>query len=263
MIIFEQIKVIKMNFQKRKQKILNKLNEQGEVDVKQLAIDLEIAEITVRRDLNQLASDGLLYRTHGGAMKVNPLEKPHDFVNKAAQNPIAKDNICRMAAGQILDGDIIFMDCGSTVFRLCQFIKNKKIKVITNSLPVIYELQNCAVSLNIIGGEFDAERQAVHGSMANEHISKYRAGKAFLGVDGISENGLFANTEREASITTAFANNSAYTYLLCDAGKIGKESYLKFADLSLVNAIITDADMSKLAGFKEQGIAILNVKRSG
>ncbi len=248
-----------MNFQKRKQKILEQLNAHGEVDIKQLAAGLAISEITARRDLNQLASDGLLYRTHGGAMKVNPFEKPHDFINKAAKNPEAKDNICRVAAGQICDGDIIFMDCGSTVFRLCQFIKNKKIKVITNSLPVIYELQNCAVSLNIIGGEFDSERQAVHGSMAGEHISKYRASKAFLGVDGISVNGLFANTENEAAITTTFANNSDYTYLLCDASKIGKESYLRFADLDLIDAIITDADGGKLEGFEDKGMVILNV----
>jgi len=249
-----------MNFQKRKQRILDKLNEHGEVGVKQLAAELNLSEITARRDLNQMAGDGLLYRTHGGAMKVNPFEKPHDFINKAAKNHEAKDNICRVAANQIMDGDVIFMDCGSTVFHLCQFVKNKKIKVITNSLPVIYELQNCAVSLNIIGGEFDVERQAVHGSVANEHISKYRATKAFLGIDGISENGLFANTETEAAITTAFANNSAYAYVLCDSSKIGKESYLKFAGLSLINAIITDAPMSKLAGFKDQGVAILRVK---
>jgi DeoR family fructose operon transcriptional repressor len=259
MITFEQSKLIKMNFQKRKQKILDKLNETGEVDIKQLAVDLRIAEITARRDLNQLAADGLLYRTHGGAMKVNPLNKPHDFVNKAAVNATVKDNICRVAANQIMNGDIIFMDCGSTVFRLCQFIKNKKIKVITNSLPVICELQNTSVALNIIGGELDAERQAVHGSMANEHISKYRAAKAFLGVDGISKNGLFANSEKEADITNAFAAHSACTYMLCDASKIGKESYLKFADLNMVNAIITDAADDKLEGFSEQGVVILKV----
>ncbi|WP_295676560.1 DeoR/GlpR family DNA-binding transcription regulator [uncultured Mucilaginibacter sp.] len=250
-----------MNFPKRKQKILAQLDKDGEVDVKQLADDLQISEITARRDLNQLAADGLLYRTHGGATKVNPFEKPHDFLNKGAQNATAKDEICRIAAGQINDGDVIFMDCGSTVFRLCQFIKNKKIKVITNSLPVIYELQNCSVSLNIIGGEFDKERQAVHGSMAIEHISKYRASKAFLGIDGISKNGLFAGSENEASITTSFAANSAYTYLLCDASKIGRESYLRFADLSLINAIITDAAIDKLLGIEEQGIIILNAKK--
>ena len=123
-----------MNFQKRKQIILDRLNADGEVDVKLIAADLAISEITIRRDLNQLAADGLLYRTHGGAMKVNPFEIPHDFVNKAAKNVEVKDKICRAAAEQINHGDIIFMDCGSTVFRLCQFIKNKKIKVKANNL---------------------------------------------------------------------------------------------------------------------------------
>ncbi|UOE52657.1 DeoR/GlpR family DNA-binding transcription regulator [Mucilaginibacter sp. SMC90] len=246
-----------MNFPKRKQKIIEQLNQSGEVDIKQLAVELNISEITARRDLNQLATDGLLYRTRGGATKVNPLEKPHSFVNKSAQNAAVKDAICRLAAMQINDGDIIFMDCGSTVFRLCQFIKNKKIKVITNSLPVIYELQDCAVSVNIIGGELDKERQAVHGATAIEHIQKYRGTKAFLGVDGISKKGLFANSEHEASITTAFAANSAYTYILCDAGKIGRETYLNFASLDIINAIITDADTNQLKGFKDTGITAL------
>jgi DeoR family fructose operon transcriptional repressor len=248
-----------MNYPKRKQIILDKLNTAGEVDIKETAAILEISEITIRRDLNRLAGDGLLYRTHGGAMKVNPLEIPHDFVNKAAKNIEAKDKICRAAAALINDGDIIFMDCGSTVFRLCQFIKNKKIKVITNSIPVIYELQNSLVSLNIIGGEFDQERQAVHGKMANEHIARYKANKAFLGVDGISANGLFANSELEADITQAFAKHSAKTYLLCDSSKIGKESYLKFAELEMVDTLITDSRSDELAQFKKPGVEIINV----
>lgn len=246
-----------MNFQKRKQKIFEELDAQGEVDIKKLATELGISEITARRDLNQLAADGLLYRTHGGAVKVNPQERPHAFVNKAAQNAEVKDAICRVAAAQIEDGDIIFMDCGSTVFRLCQFIRNKRIKVITNSLPVIYELQDSGVSLNIIGGELDDARRAMHGTIANEHIARYRATKAFLGVDGISLNGLFANSEKEAGITTAFAANSAYTYLLCDAGKIGRETYLNFGSLDMVDAIITNAGEEAMQGYEEQGVKVL------
>ncbi|WP_426667994.1 DeoR/GlpR family DNA-binding transcription regulator [Mucilaginibacter sp. McL0603] len=248
-----------MNFQRRKQIILEKLNADNEVDIKQMAVELSSSEITVRRDLNQLAADGLLYRTHGGAMKVNPFEIPHDFINKAAKNVEVKDKICRAAADQINHGDIIFMDCGSTVFRLCQFIKNKKIKVITNSIPVVYELQNSLVSLNIIGGEFNAERQAVHGKIADEHIARYRANKAFLGVDGISRNGLFANSELEADITQAFAANSAKTYLLCDDSKIGKESYLKFGELSMINSIITNSRSEELVHFKKQKIEVIIV----
>ncbi|OOQ62253.1 DeoR/GlpR family DNA-binding transcription regulator [Mucilaginibacter pedocola] len=248
-----------MNFQKRKQKIFEELEQQGEVDIKKLAAELGISEITARRDLNQLAADGLLYRTHGGAVKHQP-ERPYTFAAKTEQHAAVKDAICRVAASQIQDGDIIFMDCGSTVFRLCQFIKNRKIKVITNSLPVIYELHDSAVGINIIGGELDAGRQAVHGSTANEHIARYRANKAFLGVDGLSVNGLFANSEKEADITTAFIKHSAYIYLLCDAAKIGKETYLNFAKADAVNAIVTNAPADKLTAFEEQGITILKVK---
>jgi DeoR family fructose operon transcriptional repressor len=248
-----------MNFQKRKQIILEKLTVSGEVDIKLIAAELDASEITIRRDLNQLAADGLLYRTHGGAMKVDPLQVPHDFMNKAAKNVEAKDKICRAAANQINHGDIIFMDCGSTVFRLCQFIKSKKIKVITNSLPVVYELQNSLVSLNIIGGEFNAERQAVHGKIADEHIARYKATKAFLGVDGISRNGLFANSELEADITQAFAAHSAKTYLLCDDSKIGKESYLKFGELNMINAIITNSKSEELDYFTKQGVEVIGV----
>ena len=248
-----------MNFQKRKQIILKKLKAAGEVDIKQLAAELETSEITIRRDLNTLAEDGLLYRTHGGAMQVNLLEIPHDFVNKAARNIEAKDKICKTAAAEISDGDIIFMDCGSTVYRLCQFIKSKKIKVITNSLPVVYELQNSLVSLNIIGGEFNTERQAVHGKVADEHIARYKATKAFLGVDGISRNGLFANSELEASITEAFAAHSARTYLLCDESKIGRETYLKFAGLDAINTIITNSRSDELAFIRKMGVEIIEV----
>ena len=248
-----------MNFPKRRQIILDKLKTDGEVDIKKVAAELSISEITIRRDLNQLAADGQLYRTHGGAMKVDPLQTPHDFINKAAKNVEAKDKICRTAARMINDGDIIFMDCGSTVFRLCQFIKNKKIRVITNSLPVVYELQNSLVSINIIGGEFNTERQAVHGKIADEHIARYRATKAFLGVDGISRNGLFANTELEADITQAFATHSDKTYLLCDSSKIGRESYLRFAGLEIIQTVVTDSQSDELNFFKKQGVEVLTV----
>ena len=130
---------------------------------------------------------------------------------------------------------------------------------ITNSLPVIYELQDSMVSVNIIGGELDKERQAVHGNTAIEHIGKYRANKAFLGIDGISAAGLFANSESEASITSAFAANSGFTYLLCDESKIGRETYLNFAKTDAINGIITNAGKDKTEVFLKNGLVVLNV----
>lgn len=248
-----------MNFQKRKRLILEKLEAETEVDIPKLSNELGVSEITVRRDLNNMAADGLLFRTHGGASKVNPMAIPHDFMNKAARNIGAKDKICRAAAAMIHDGDIIFMDCGSTVFRLCSFIRNKKIKVITNSLPVVYELLSSEVSLNIIGGEINRDRKAVHGSMANEHIERYHATKAFLGVDGISRKGLFANGELEADITRALSAHSSRTFLLCDESKIGRETYLNFGTLEMIDVLITDSRADDLLYFEETGIEVIRV----
>ncbi|MFN8347108.1 MAG: DeoR/GlpR family DNA-binding transcription regulator [Spirosomataceae bacterium] len=249
-----------MSYQSRKQIILKIVEEKGEAEVKELAQILDTSEITVRRDLGLMAADGLIYRTHGGAMKLSLVNPPVSFAQKSGRNADKKDYICRLAAAEINDGDVIFMDCGSTVFRLCPFIKNKKIKVVTNSLPVVYELMNTEVSINLIGGEVDNERQAVHGVIAAEHIRRYRADKAFLGVDGISpENGLSAVSEKEAELTQAMANQARITYLLCDSAKLGKNKYLTFAPLQLVNVLVTDEQSTEIIdSYTAAGVKVLH-----
>ncbi|MGV3560655.1 DeoR/GlpR family DNA-binding transcription regulator [Larkinella arboricola] len=250
-----------MSFPNRKRIILQTVEEKGSVEVKELAELLQTSEITVRRDLTQMATDGLIYRTHGGAMKVSLAKNPVQFVNKTAVNSENKDYICRLAAQQIQEGEVIFMDCGSTVFRLCQFIRNKRIQVITNSLPVVNELLQSEVTVNLVGGEVDAKRQAVHGLIAHEHIARYRAHKAFLGVDGISAaNGLSAHSETEAGMTLAMAGQAEETYLLCDSTKLEKDKYMQFAPLSLVQTLVTDPDARPeiLALYREQGVRVMN-----
>jgi len=252
-----------MNFQKRKNIILELIKDLGELSVSDIAEKTGASEITVRRDLAALAANGLLYRTHGGAMKIELTKTPFDFKNKAAVNADQKDHICRIAASEILEGDIIFMDCGSTVFRLCQFIKNKEIKVVTNSLPVLYELMGSAVKINLVGGEVDPVRQAIHGKIAEEHICRYQVNKAFLGVDGISsENGLSAHSELEAGITLAASSHADVTYLLCDISKIGKDKYLQFAPANLVNVLITNEENIETKKLKEKGMRVLTTLKS-
>ncbi len=250
-----------MNFQNRKQLIVRAVEEQGSVDVQALADLLHTSTMTVRRDLVQLAASGLLYRTRGGAMKVSLATDTHRFVNKTAVNAEQKDYICQIAAGEIQEGDVIFIDCGSTVFRLCPFIRNKRITVVTNSLPVVAELLASEVSINVVGGEVDKDRQAIHGLMAEEHMARYRANRAFIGVDGISlQNGLSANSEREASTAVAMARQADKTYLLCDSTKLESEKYLFFAPLSLFDVIITDdkANPETVTAYRQAGITVMN-----
>jgi DeoR family transcriptional regulator, fructose operon transcriptional repressor len=186
-------------------------------------------------------------RTHGGAMKVSLSQMPVSFAQKSAINSEQKDEICRKAVDQIQEGDVIFLDCGSTVFRMCPLIRNMNIKVVTNSLPIINELIGSSVSLNFAGGEIDFERQASHGKMAIEHFQRYRADKAFVGVDGISlKSGLSASSEKEAEITMAICQNARETFFLCDSSKLEKDRYFPFAPIDFVKNLIID-----LKGFRD------------
>jgi len=144
-----------------------------------------------------------------------------------------------------LAGDTIFIDCSSTTFPLCPLIRHLSICVVTNSLPVLFELVGSAVQVVLADGEVDAERQALHCTVAIEQLKRYRVGKAFLGVDGLSmTSGLSANSEAEAAISLAAARAASYVYLLCDASKLEQGKYFQFAPLSLINTLITDARAS-------------------
>ncbi len=252
-----------MNFQERKKKILAALDDAESLSVFELAEILEASPATIRRDLGDIAEEGLLVRTHGGAMK---MENPAltGFSEKSGVNSPTKERIAEKAASYVQDGDIIFLDCGSTVFQMCRFLKKKSIRVITNSLPILAELIDVpSIQINLIGGELNKARRAVHGDKAVQHIHGYHAHKAFIGVDGLSvENGLTAHSEHESSITTAFIRNAGQVMLLCDASKIGRDSYVKFAELSAIHTLITDsgADAGKTSALQQTG---LNVEVAG
>lgn len=249
-----------MNFQNRKRLILELVNARESVDVRDLAEQLRTSEMTVRRDLAQLAEGGLLFRTRGGAMRIDLANQPFRFENKAASRSEQKKHIAQLAAQQIDEGDIVFLDCGSTVFQLCPFIRHKRIQVITNSLPIVGELLDSAVTVNLVGGEVDKERRAVHGLMAEQHLRQYRAKRAFIGVDGLSaQHGLSANSEKEASTARLMAAQAEQTYLLCDSSKFETVRYFQFAPLTLAQVLITDPDApaDQLARYAEAGLAVL------
>lgn len=234
-----------MNFQERKRIILSAVVEAGSLSVSELSERLGMSPATIRRDLHDIADEGLLLRTHGGAMKIED-QVLTSFVAKSGTNEENKEKIAQLAAEYVADGDIIFLDCGSTVFKMCRYLKKRTgIKVITNSLPIMAELIDVpSISLNLVGGEIDKQRKAVHGHRAIAHIGSYHAHKAFIGIDGISaQNGLTAHSEHESSITSAFIDSASQVFALCDSSKIGKDSHIKFAALSQINTLFTDSDL--------------------
>lgn len=251
-----------MSFQERKRKILNILEEFDQLSVAEISEKTAVSPATVRRDLKDLDAQGLLQRTHGGAIKLET-QKFTGFHQKKNVSESKKQLIAKLAADQVKPGDTLFMDCGSTVFAMCSYLKKiKPLKIITNSLPVVAELMTCPeISINLIGGELDQTRRAVHGQMAVEHIHHYHALKAFIGTDGFSiKKGLTSNTELEASITKAFCFNADQIYLLCDSSKIERNAYVQSVSLSHITCLIIDSppDPAVLNELSVMGIITLS-----
>jgi DeoR family transcriptional regulator, fructose operon transcriptional repressor len=246
-----------MSSKARQKGILEQLKRGEELSVKELADLFETSDITIRRDLITLSEKGLLVRTHGGAM----LPEGTSFHQKESRNNEAKTYIGKLAASYVKTGDVIFMDCGSTVFQMCAHLRKlERLTIITNSLPIVAELLGQpGFTINLAGGEIDAGRRAVHGSMALEHIARYKADKAFVGVDGFSlDNGLSASGEKEASMTLAMACRTRETYLLCDSSKLEQDAYLQFAGLSHIDFLVSDRGISQVlaARYEQAGIRL-------
>ena len=246
----------------RKKIILELLKDQDFVSIKEILKRVEASEITIRRDLIDLEGKGLLIRTHGGATKKITTDNLFAFNDKINQNKESKDYICKIATGFIKSNDIIFIDCGSTVSFLVKYIKNiEHLTVITNSLPIVSALINYEnIELILIGGAVDNKRRAIYGRSAIQSVAQYHANKAFIGVDGISlAKGLTSFDEKMASVTLQMTENSDEVFLLCDSTKIEKNSFVKFAPLTIVDYIITDnqLDPALKSEYKKHNIHFL------
>ena len=246
----------------RKEIILNTLNENGVLYTQEMIKKCDVSEITIRRDLTELESKGLLIRTHGGAVKSKATDVLFTYDLKINKNRQNKEAICQLAANYIDEGDIIFIDCGSTLSLLTKFISRFSfLTVITNSLPIISELINFSnIRLSLIGGEIASERQAVYGPVTEKNIGMYHADKAFIGADGISlKNGLSSYDEKDAAITLKMMENSNEVFLLCDSSKIEKNSFIKFAPISNIHHLITDNRINpeQLKIYRDHGVDVI------
>ena len=249
----------------RKKYLLNLIEEKDFVKVSEIAKQLNITKMTVRRDLNELEAKGFLIRKYAGAVKSEAITNIFTFDKRLKKMEDEKDAICRKAADFIEKDDTVFIDCGTTLYKICQYIKDKKgLRVITNSLPVISELINHKnIHLTLIGGKIIHERKSVYGSMALKNLNEYHINKSFIGANGLTiENGLSSYDEQEGEITQKIIEKSNINYLLCDSSKIGKNSFYIFSPITSIQNIITDDKVDKkiIKKLKKLKIKIITTK---
>ena len=216
-----------MNKNERCLAILNILQKQHKVEVKDLSERFGISEMTARRDLNLLAQQYNITRTHGGALMDNqPVVRMISFDEARISHKEAKEKIAAKAATLIQNGRRVFIDAGSTTRIVLNYLdKDTRAVIVTN----------CS-----------------SGSVAEEQIKKYQLDMAFIGAAAIGADGkLYDGYSPEARFKSSIFSVAKKIYLLTDSSKFNTYDLNGFANLSQVSAVITDSDID------EEGLNLL------
>lgn len=232
---------------KRQELILEKINKDKSVEVAALTNELEASESTIRRDISELHSKGLLKKVHGGAvaLKVQKFDFDQNLEYRQRVNPEGKDAIARYAASLINDNDIIYIDSGTTTFMMIRYIEAENVVAVTNSIRNAQELTKKGIRTIILGGEVKLITEAVVGYRAVETLKEYNFQKAFLGTNGVDINrGCTTPDPNEAVVKECAIKISQQVFVLADSSKLEQISLVSFCSLDNVT-IITD-DMNDM-----------------
>jgi DeoR/GlpR family transcriptional regulator of sugar metabolism len=246
----------------RQLKIVSKINETGYVKVGELCKDLGVSSVTIRKDLNYLERNGLLFRTHGGASKQSLYAFDRPVNEKENLNVDQKKRIARKALNYIHDNEYIILASGTTIHYLSRLIEGvMNLTVLTSSLFVSIELcNNESIDVVQLGGIVRKSSNSVIGSISESMVSEFSCNKLFLGVDGIDlEFGLTTANLIEADLNKKMIKSAEKVIVLADSTKIGKRSFGKIGNLTIVDVLITDSNIPSkyITLFENSGIEVI------
>ncbi len=227
--------------------ILNRLRTQGAVRITDLSEDMGVSTMTVRRDINDLADQGMLRRVHGGAVSTSSLLAEPLFSVKSRQATGLKDAIAREALQFVHPGDVIAIGGGTTTYvfaqRLLRSPKVEGLTILTNSTPVaeLVQASEAHGAEVIVTGGVVTRSNALVGPIADKVIGSLRVNSVFLGTHSVSlPRGFLTPNSLEASTNSALISISDKAYILADHTKWQNTSLSLFASLGRVDAVISD-----------------------
>ena len=211
---------------------------------------LETSEATVRRDLEWLEQKGILERTHGGAMLSQRVVFEQEYQQRAQHHPEEKKRIGDFAASSIEEGDIVFINSGTTATQVLQHIRsNQHISIFTNNVSAAIELSEPGFHYHLIGGEFQPRSNSLAGGFALENLRQVYANKTILGVDGISiKHGCTVPTKAEADVVRQMIERTkGQVIIVADRSKWGVVSNFQIATIDEIDILITDEKLDASA----------------
>lgn len=249
----------KRNTQQRRRAIIDLLNASGEVSVETLAEQFSTSEVTIRKDLAALESNGLLLRRYGGAVPV-PQELMSDPIEKVS---IRKQSIASAAAQLIRDHNRIILDSGSsTTSALLPELSHKQgLVVMTNSLSIanaLRELENEPTIL-MTGGTWDPKSEGFQGQLAEQILRSYNFDQFFIGADGLDlERGTTTFNELY-SLSRVMADVAREVIVMAESDKIGRKIHNLELPWSAIKVLVTDdgIDTKDKQKIEKKGVQVI------
>ena len=224
---------------KRQLSILEKISDTAEINVKQLALEYGVSQVTIRTDLKNLEQNGMLERYHGGARAVSD----DDIMKRMSVNYDVKVKIAKKAASYISDSETVMIESGSTNALLAKELSKKKdITIITNSAFIARFVRSSpSTKITLIGGDYQHESEVMVGPLARLCLGQFNVDKLFVGVDGFSENTGFTciNLMRAEAARSMF-ERAARLFILTESGKFSTVGVATQFTAGEVDFVITD-----------------------
>lgn len=226
----------------RQNNILDIIKSRKYCTVNFLSGQLFVAPITIRRDLTEMESAGLITRCYGGATVPEYENREVPFEIRNRNNFSTKEKLAKKASKLICKGDVVFLDASSTVSHITEYLSSEQnLTVITNSTLVAEKLKEKHIRCYLTGGMPVENSHALVGSIAEQTLSELYANICFFSAQGIDEEGVISDqSEAESSLRRLMIKNSKKRYFLFDGGKYGKRFAFKICSAKDISDIITD-----------------------
>jgi len=252
--------------EQRRRNVLDLVDHEGQITVADLVKRFSISAVTVRSDLDALASIGAVVRSHGGAVRRLEATQDYPLRTKETLHRDEKIRIGRAAAELVQSGETIILDSGTTTAEVARYLRKMKIQsltVITNALNIAMELADApGISLIMIGGLLRPVSSSFVGPQAEAMMNEFHADRLFLAVDGFDlENGPSTPDILEAQLNNVMIRSAKEVNVVTDFSKLGRRSVSKIGPYERVRRLITDtrATPEFTEQLRRKGIEVIEV----
>lgn len=232
----------------RLQNLRGLVDSLGALEVEVASEELGVSRETIRRDMAELAEQGLIRRTRGGAASLGRSLTERDLEQRQLRNSTEKAAIAKYVVDEFVrDGMAIALDGGTTALEIAKRLAGHDLTVVTASMPIVMELaRSSQTSVVVIGGELRKRSMTAGGPYATSMMNQFRTDIAFVSGPAISvRDGLMDSYAEGVALKHSMIANAANAYAVLDSSKLGGRSFVTVCDLQDLDAVVTDSSVSE------------------